>query len=347
MVRAIDAPGVSSVNVDLRRCRHGEFWVFENDTTLSRALVQYGEWAENEIYLLAGLLRPGDFVVDAGAHVGTHTLPMASATGPHGRVMAIEAQHDAFLLLSANVLLNAADNVRCIQAVLSDRRGVELLPVAARGTVMNRAAVSFSEDPSETADSVATLRIRIDDLELRTCNLLKMDVEGMELDVLRGAKETIAEHRPVVYFEQNTDRQFGACCEFLREFGYRLFWHVAPAFNGNNFCGSPDNIFGEVTETAVLALPPGATPERARSRAELEEIRSTSYTPPSGRGRWKLPERPYPFYENGAYAPVNRAISSLDAEGLRTAYEVLLEDRAKAQAVMEAQKALIDKFKRP
>ncbi len=82
--------------------------------------------------------------------------------------------------------------------------------------------------------------MRLDDLALRRCDLIKIDIEGMEYGALLGAREMIARHRPFIYFEQTRADNFAETFALLAGAGYRLFWHVADPFNRNNFRGAAD-----------------------------------------------------------------------------------------------------------
>ena|SRR5437868_1400172 len=94
------------------RTRYGQMAVFANDTgAVSRSLLTYGEWAENELSFLGTLILPGATVLDVGAYIGTHTLAFSKLVGSEGRVVAIEPQPKTFELLTKNVFANRLTNV--------------------------------------------------------------------------------------------------------------------------------------------------------------------------------------------------------------------------------------------
>ena len=95
---------------------HGEMYVIKADAVIGRSLVEYGEWTQSEMAIIAQLIRPGMVVVDVGANVGTHTLALAKLVGAGGHVVALEPQPFVFRLLSANLLLNGCRNVTAINA---------------------------------------------------------------------------------------------------------------------------------------------------------------------------------------------------------------------------------------
>jgi FkbM family methyltransferase len=161
------------------------------------------------------LIKRGDVVIDVGAHVGTSSIPFAQAGA---RVIAFEPVAATFELLERNVARNEAD-VTCVNALVSDA------PVSMRATqdAGNTQATYFEPGESELPTVV------LDDYHDGPLALLKVDVEGMELSVLRGAQRLLRDHRPIVVFEVNRRhlRRVGTRTAeldaFFRERGYHLF----------------------------------------------------------------------------------------------------------------------------
>ena len=86
--------------------------------------------------------------------------------------------------------------------------------------------------------------VRLDDFyDQPRLDLIKIDVEGMEADVLRGAGRLIQQHRPVIYAENDRPEKSPELIGFIRGHGYRLFWHRPPLYAPDNFAGSTTNIF--------------------------------------------------------------------------------------------------------
>ena len=63
------------------RSRYGQFKIIDTDSVISKSLIMYGEWAQNEIDLLAYFIQPGDIVVDAGSFIGTHARVFSNLLG--------------------------------------------------------------------------------------------------------------------------------------------------------------------------------------------------------------------------------------------------------------------------
>jgi FkbM family methyltransferase len=143
--------------------------------------------------LLGGLLEEGRVVVDVGANIGTHTVFFAKAVGENGWVHAFEPQRLIFQNLCANLALNELTNVACHQLAVGDKPGSALTPIfdPRKPNAYGSAHLLTDGSPGEKVGL-----IRLDDLNLPLCDLVKIDVERMEAVVLRGAARTITALKP-------------------------------------------------------------------------------------------------------------------------------------------------------
>ena len=339
----------------VHRARHGALCHLVDDCVVGASLTRYGEWAEEELWLLSGAVTPGAVVLDVGANVGTHTVAFSRFVGPSGRVLAFDGQRRAFQLLSANVLLNRCGNVDCHGVLVGDSPSIVMVEEPAPGSPNNMGSTTFRNlrlpDGGETSLSPVSM-ISIDSLRLRRCDLIKIDVEGMEYDVLRGAVRTIQKCKPVIYFEQAGQDRLPEAVRLLSGLGYSLRWHIAHPFNGANFRGDLVDMFGGARETNVLALHP--------SRAGLGEVLRFTSLPVVGECRpdvgpspddpgWSLPMDAYSLLPPPVvHAPDAESFDcvlsgasawgGLPASGvavMQAAFNDLLEDRGKAQQIME------------
>ena len=240
------APAASAVepllvndHVALKRCRHGWFMFNRNDQFVGRSLDRYGEWCQTELEILTPLLRPGRYVLDIGAFIGSHTVYFAQQVGPHGRVYAFEPQRHAFQMLCGNVALNALTNVTCLPCVVGREAGWRRLGESSPTSVGNFGGTQALVVPSGEPTRV----VRIDDLELMRCDVMKIDVEGMETDVLAGAAATIDRFKPIIYCENNRAERSAEIIGELTRQGYKIWWHFVNYFNPNNHAAERENIF--------------------------------------------------------------------------------------------------------
>ena len=242
---------IESAHIAVKQCRHGLFAYNVNDLYIGRSLDEYGEWSEGELSLLFQVLQPGAIVLDVGANIGTHTVAFAKHVTASGAVIAFEPQRIQFQLLCANVALNALVNVKCINAAASDRRGEVLIPA-----IDPTLAANFGAIKSEGhAAGERTETMKIDDLQLGRCNLIKIDVEGHEPKVLAGARKMITKLRPVLFVENNSEERSRAVLIAIADLGYNSWWHIGDYFNPQNYFGKPERLFGEYREANVLCFP--------------------------------------------------------------------------------------------
>ena len=242
---------IENGHIAVKQCRHGLFAYNVNDLFIGKSLDEYGEWSEGELSLLFQVLRPGAIVVDVGANIGTHTVAFAKHVTMSGGVVAFEPQRLQFQLLCANVALNALVNVKCVNAAASDRRGEVLIPA-----IDPTQAANFGGIKSDGhAEGERTETMRIDDLKMGQCNLIKIDVEGHEPKVLAGARKTITTLRPVLFVENNSQRGSRAVLTAIADLQYNCWWHIEDNYNRHNYFGKPERLFGEYREANVLCFP--------------------------------------------------------------------------------------------
>jgi hypothetical protein len=134
---------------------------------------------------------------------------------------------------------------------LGDRTGEIVVPVYDPFVRSNFGAAALGAHTEGERLPLHTL----DSLDLPACHVLKADIEGMELELLRGAARTIARYRPVIYVENQLEDKSAALIETLFGFDYRLWWHVVPFFNPDNFARDPENIFPDIVSANMLCFP--------------------------------------------------------------------------------------------
>ncbi len=97
--------------------------------------------------------------------------------------------------------------------------------------------------------------VTLDSLDLPACHFLKADVEGMEVDVLRGAVDTINMYRPMMYVENDRAEHSEALLTLIGELGYRAYWHLARLYNPDNYMKVAEDIFPGIVSINVLCIP--------------------------------------------------------------------------------------------
>jgi hypothetical protein len=115
----------------------------------------------------------------------------------------------------------------------------------------NYGSLSTKFDQGVEVDMMA-----LDYLDIPMPNLLKIDVEGRELDVLLGCEKKIAKSVPCIVYEAHETEQFAEIYHFLKQFDYRLYWLQCMNYNPKNFKNNQDNIFENTALFSVVAWPP-------------------------------------------------------------------------------------------
>lgn len=236
----------------LKQCRHGQMLFNINDQYIGRSFELYGKYSEGEIELFDQIVDEGQVVVDVGANIGDHTLFFAKKVGLRGAGYAFEPQRLVFQTLYANMALNNIVNTFCHNAALGVERGEIVVPlIAPWGQEYNFGGIALGGH--QQGDRIPVFPL--DDLGLCACHFIKIDVEGMELDVLLGAQALIRACRPVLYVENDRQDKSAALIRHLDALDYALYWHLPLLYNSQNFANNPENIFGNLGSHNMLCLP--------------------------------------------------------------------------------------------
>lgn len=225
----------------VRRCKHGLMAYNMKDQWQGRAFEIYGESMESEIGLLATIVSQGMTIVDVGAGIGSHAVPLSRAVGSTGKVFAYEPERRNFYCLCANVSINNLTNIYPYQHALSDKVGVIRVPEIDENTTVNFGGLELHRDYSQSL-SYPVAMTTIDKLGLPSCDLIKIDAEGMEKEIVEGARGVIDQFRPFFYIE-NDCRGQESIQRLLLDLDYEVYLHTAPLFNPDNFYADSKNVF--------------------------------------------------------------------------------------------------------
>jgi FkbM family methyltransferase len=163
-------------------------------------------------------IHRGATVYDIGANVGLYTLLASVSAGAAGWVYAFEPVERNLVYLRRHLALNKVENCQVLEVAVADLEGQTRFARSREGHSMGRLANN------------GELQVRCVTLDgciygragLRPPDVLKIDVEGAEREVLRGARRSIAEFHPTVFLEVHGTEQHHDCRDFLRGLGYEL-----------------------------------------------------------------------------------------------------------------------------
>lgn len=158
--------------------------------------------AELQVMLkIVGTLPAGCVIVDAGAHIGLMAIPIAQAIKEkRGTVHAFEVQRMIYYALCGSIALNDLPNIHAYQIGLGAEKSILKVPFPDYGLEQNFGALSLVEQGKIQGDEVVEI-VTIDGLNLPRLDFLKIDVEGMETEVLKGARQMIKTHQPWCWVE--------------------------------------------------------------------------------------------------------------------------------------------------
>lgn len=235
---------------ELKTCRYGPMLFNRHDMYIGRSLQLYGEFSQGECEVFRQIVRPGNTVVEVGANIGAHTVPLAQWSGPAGRVIAFEPQRIVFQTLCANVALNSLLNVHCLQQAVGSEAGSIVVPLIDYQSENNFGGLGLG---SFTQGERVPL-VTIDSLGLAACDFIKLDIEGMEREALLGARDTIEQFKPVLYVENDREDRSDALIRTISGLGYDMYWHCPPLFNSQNFSGRSENKFGAIFSKNMICF---------------------------------------------------------------------------------------------
>lgn len=225
------------------------------DSVIGKSLMIEGEWAAQEIEVFKQFLRPGMLALDIGAHIGTHTIPMARMVSPGGVVVSFEPQRIPHQILCANATLNALDNIYAYRAFVGARSGVGHSAEYNPRAESNYGAISAGKYWNEGMLLSDVPMLTVDELDLPACHFMKLDIEGEEPNALLGALGTIKRFKPAIYLEANVNDNLQSLADILEPLDYTLSWHVYGCSRSNNYRGATP-LFDTHAETNIIATPP-------------------------------------------------------------------------------------------
>src|SRR5206468_5385756 len=180
------------------------------------------------------LCRKGDTIIDVGANVGTETVIFAAIVGPEGRIVAFEPLRSNVDRLRSAVHLNGLNHVCVVEAAVSDRSGVAYFQAPVDGW-NNGTGRLCSRDEGHQNGAFHVRTVTLNELWgdglLPRPRLIVMDVEGFEIEVLRGSAKLLADSHPHIILEINPlllqSRGLSVCTirDWLADWGYQS-WDI-------------------------------------------------------------------------------------------------------------------------
>jgi FkbM family methyltransferase len=232
-------------------------------------ILDAGSFDPMEVKLMVDLLGfrrryygDGVVAIDCGANIGVHTIEWANAMTGWGSVLAIEAQERIYYALAGNIAINNCFNAVAVHGAVSSESGVLKIPSpnyfvpSSFGSLelRQRNGNEFIGQPIDYDNTVDVRKLTLDGYGLPRVDLIKIDIEGMELEALEGAARTVEASRPIMLIEK-IKSDAAQLLSWLETRGYEVI-------------EAGDNILAMHTSDKVLAhikpqLQPAANPAAA------------------------------------------------------------------------------------
>jgi FkbM family methyltransferase len=228
-------------SIQTAQCKHGKFSYFTNDTIIGKSLDMYGEYCEQEFTIMEHIVRPTDFIIDVGANIGVHTIWL-SKHAFQGRVSSFEPNEFSRELLLKNLYLNNSTNVTVYNNVVGNGMSSVFISSYSPHIPGNYGECSVLDKRPGNYHSAQMLTI--DQLDPVKVDFMKIDVEGYEMEVIKGARSTIEKFRPSMLIEVNDSLpHIDFLYKELVPKDYQLYWLPVRNYNPNNYKGNKTNIF--------------------------------------------------------------------------------------------------------
>lgn len=212
--------------------RHGIVWDLDLREGIDLTIYALGAFERDTLRAIESLVRPGATVLDIGANVGAHTLHLARLVGEKGRVIAFEPTDFAIAKLRANLKANPAlePRVEVHQAFLvKDAAAAPDVPAVASSWPVDGSLPDDQEMGSRAMGVSGASAMTVDNVIAASgdpaIQLIKMDVDGHELEVLEGARQMLGRRHPVIVMELapyvfHPPSKFDAMVKFLTDLDY-------------------------------------------------------------------------------------------------------------------------------
>jgi len=221
------------------RTRHGYFLINKFDNIISKSLELYGEYAQEQINFFEKKTNQNAVVYDIGSYFGTLSIPFSNFVGKNGQVLAFESDRHSFNMLCGNIELNNLDNCFAFHNHVSNKEGTtEIFDVEQK---VNQDFASNKTQKIKTSYNISNLKI--DEIQSKKCDLIKINTNGSELDVLKSGIETISNYKPIIYASFVDENDKFEKIKFLSKLNYKCFIHEYNLFNKNNFNEENFNLF--------------------------------------------------------------------------------------------------------
>ena len=207
-------------------CSNGIIMKYNSTTDVGRSLFFYGSFEQSDIGYISNLIENNGHIIDVGANIGYHSICW-SAMIPNYHVHSFEPGKETFDLLEFNVEKNQKNNIILMNVAVSDKSGIATFYHCSDDAYSSLKDTKRKEIVSTYEVKVITIDDYVKSHNLENVSFIKIDVEGLEHNVLIGAKETLLSKKPIVFCEiyagSNSNENPLRTIHFIEALGYKPF----------------------------------------------------------------------------------------------------------------------------
>jgi FkbM family methyltransferase len=212
--------------------RFGEIWFYGKDEYVGKSLYNYGEFSGDECDIILSLANKDKLSLDIGANVGVMAQMFEYYKYP---CIAWEPQPEIYKLLVKNF------NGAALNCALGSAEGIAQMPKLRYGARYNYGGMGLNMR-SELGSYPVPVKT-LDSYDLKDVGFIKIDVEGWEEEVLKGATKTILRDKPIMYIEDDRQDKSAGLHKYIKELGYTIEYSRPPLYRENNFFGLKKNVW--------------------------------------------------------------------------------------------------------
>ncbi|NKB22667.1 MAG: FkbM family methyltransferase [Alphaproteobacteria bacterium] len=214
----------------------------------------HGGYEPTETLFLEAMLAKANSFFDVGANWGYYSLLAATHKQYSGKIFAFDVSGQMNFALTSMAESLALNSLEVVGCGLSDQSGNVVIS-AAEATHLTKIIGAENGQVSRVETAKVTT---LDDIELPAPDLMKIDVEDHEIEVFRGGKTVLTQHKPLILFENRSGRNGGKAGNFLQTLGYNLYYLTSPVDADSTINLVPLNL-AELAEELVnyVAVPAG------------------------------------------------------------------------------------------
>jgi len=190
------------LKIKLVQTKYGDFLNLENDNFIRECLEKLGGWEIPTLDICKSFLKEDGIVIEVGAHIGTHTVPISKMC-KKGFVFAFEMQRFIFQILNYNLMLNLCPNVCTYMEAVSNENKYDAFADVDYFNLksVNSGCFNLNQLKSEKGYPINIISLDEKFKNLNKLDLLKIDAEGHEVPILKGAMNLINKFKPLILTE--------------------------------------------------------------------------------------------------------------------------------------------------